>query len=140
MNSIINERQSKYCDAIIKLLNAMGHASNAELLESLRITYPKLSATTVHRVTTRLAKRDQIKTAPPKKDGSIRYDSNLTEHDHFLCSSCDLLIDTDIKDRIIPIIKSSIKGCEVNGRLTISGICKKCKTIKKEKNNENNNL
>lgn len=125
------ERQTKYCTDIAKSLNIIGHASNADLLIILHKSYPKLSATTVHRATARLASRGQIKLAPPKKDGSIQYDSNLSEHDHFMCSSCGLLIDTDIKDKIIPIIRSSIKDCEVNGRLTINGTCKNCINKKK---------
>lgn len=88
--------------------------------------YPNVSATTVHRATARMAERGTIATAPAALDGSMQYDSNVTPHDHFQCTSCGLLRDTDIKDKIIPILEESIEGCQINGQLTINGICKKC--------------
>jgi Fur family peroxide stress response transcriptional regulator len=119
-------------------LDSLGHATNAELLIELRRIFPELSATTVHRATTRLASRGEISIAPPSPDGSIRYDRNNKPHDHFQCQSCGLLKDTDLKDKIIPVLESSIPGCSISGRLTISGVCKICINKSKEKNEDNN--
>jgi Fur family peroxide stress response transcriptional regulator len=119
-------RQTKYCNAIKKTLVIRGHATNNDLLRELRKSYPELSATTVHRATLRLAERHQIGTAPASKDGSMRYDANTEPHDHFQCASCDLLRDTDVKEKLVPLLESSIGDCQISGRLTISGICKKC--------------
>lgn len=124
--SPLNTRQTKYCNAIKSTLEIKGHATNNELLNELRKSFPELSATTVHRATVRLASRGEIGKAPATKDGSMCYDTNTEPHDHFLCSNCDLLRDTDVKDRIIPILESSIGDCRISGRLTISGICKEC--------------
>jgi Fur family peroxide stress response transcriptional regulator len=107
----LNTRQTKYCDAIKVALLAKGHSTNNELLIELRKSFPELSATTVHRVTTRLA---------------MRYDANIKPHDHFLCNSCDLLRDTDARDKITPILEASIGDCQISGRLTISGVCRHC--------------
>lgn len=122
----IQSRQTKYCEAIEYALKIKGHATNAELLSLLQESYPDLSATTVHRATARLAGRGIIATAPPAHDGSMRYDANILPHDHFLCSQCGILRDTDVKDKIIPILESSIDGCNISGQLTISGTCKYC--------------
>lgn len=124
--AITQQRQTKYCQAIEHALKIHGHATNAEILEYLRKTFPTLSATTVHRATTRLAERGVIAAAPVANDGSMRYDANTKPHDHFQCHKCDLLRDTSVKDKIIPILEQSINGCSVSGQLTISGICKKC--------------
>ena len=124
--TVIIKRQTKYCHAIERTLKNLGHATNAELLSALHVLFPDLSATTVHRATARLALRDIIAAAPPASDGSMRYDTNTKPHDHFECSSCGLLHDVNIKDKIIPIIESSIDGCSVSGQLIIKGICKKC--------------
>lgn len=121
------QRQTKYCKAIEVMLTSMGHATNNELLMELRKTYPDLSATTVHRATARLALRGTIATAPSSSDGSMRYDANTLPHDHFLCTNCGMLRDTDIKDKVVPILESSIGDCHISGRLTISGVCKQCK-------------
>jgi len=122
----ISQRQTKYCHSIKNQLAMLGHATNTELLSVLRNTFPKLSATTVHRATARLASRGIISTAPPDSRNSTRYDSNIVPHDHFQCLSCGLLKDTDIRDKIIPIINESISGCNISGRLIINGTCKKC--------------
>lgn len=128
MNNVsVVQRQTKYCQAIEGLLSSLGHATNTELLTELRKTYPTLSATTVHRATARLATRGTIAVAPPAHDGSTRYDINVMPHDHFICTSCGMLRDTDIKDKVTPILESSIDDCHISGRLTIGGLCKNCK-------------
>lgn len=127
----IQARQSKYCDAILIELQHKGHASNAQLLDSLRSTYPGLSATTVHRATARLEERGEIALGPADKQGAMRYDANTTPHDHFVCSKCDTMRDADIAQEVSAILKDKIVGCGVAGNLTIHGICKECQ--KKER-------
>lgn len=126
MVNTTGQRQTKYCLAIESQLKTVGHATNAELLALLRESYPDLSATTVHRATARLAERGVISLAPPFSDGSMRYDANISQHDHFQCSSCGTLKDTYIRDKIIPVLEASINGCTISGPLIINGICKKC--------------
>jgi len=133
----VNQRQTKYWKAVKETLSDIGHATNAELLSHLQRQFPELSATTVHRVSSRMAERNAIAFAPNAKNGSTRYDNNLKSHDHFQCINCGTLIDTDLKDRLIPLIEESIDGCKISGRLTINGVCKGCN---KEKDNENNNI
>lgn len=122
----ITKRQTKYCQAIESTLAELGHATNAELLDTLQKTYPDLSATTVHRATTRLAARGSIGIAPSRQGGPMQYDANTTPHDHFQCLVCGLLRDTNVKEKIIPILETSINGCSISGQLTITGTCKKC--------------
>lgn len=105
---------------------ALGHATNADLLKHVRLQFPEVSATTIHRATARLAERGSINVAPPTKDGSIRYDANIQPHDHFMCESCGLLRDADIKEFVAPTLEQHIGDCRISGRLTISGICKNC--------------
>lgn len=126
MTAVALQRQTKYCRAIASALDVRGHATNAELLADLRAAYPDLSATTVHRATARLAARGDIALAPPTTDGAMRYDSQTLPHDHFICSTCGNLRDTDIRDKLIPLLEESIGDCRISGRLTISGTCKSC--------------
>ena len=123
----VTQRQTKYCQAIETMLASLGHATNAELLAELQKSFPSLSATTVHRANARLAARGTIALAPPAPDGSMRYDTNIRPHDHFLCTNCGLLRDTDVKAKVTPILEASIDDCHISGRLTISGTCKQCK-------------
>lgn len=133
----VAQRQTKYCTAIQKFLLEYGHATNAEILRELRVHYPDLSATTVHRATARLASRGTIGLAPKDTDGSMRYDSNTTPHDHFQCASCGLLRDTNVKDKLIPMLEESIGDCSISGYLTIYGECKQCLRRKTYENNYN---
>jgi Fur family peroxide stress response transcriptional regulator len=128
MNSKLytKERQTKYCTAIEEILAQKGHATNLEILEALRVYFPDVSATTVHRATARLATRGKILLAPADFSGSMRYDSNTSPHDHFTCTECGILRDTDIKHKVVPILEKSIGDCSISGRITISGICKNC--------------
>lgn len=125
-SSTVTQRQTKYCQAIEDAMAVMGHATNSELLVVLQKTYPDVSATTVHRATTRLADRGVITSAPPAADGAMRYDANIIPHDHFQCNSCGMLRDTNVKDKVIPVLESVIKDCHISGRLTISGLCSRC--------------
>ena len=126
-DTTVTQRQTKYCQAIETMLVSLGHATNAALLAELQKSVPSLSATTVHRATARLAARGTIALAPPAPDGSMRYDTNTRPHDHFLCTNCGLLRDTDVKDKVTLILESSMEDCHISGRLTISGTCKQCK-------------
>lgn len=108
-------------------MRRLGHATNHELLENLRKTYPELSATTVHRITTRLHERGELQLAPSGRDGALRYDNNQTVHDHFICSACGLIRDASLGDSVRPAIEQAIgSDCSLSGSLTVSGVCKNC--------------
>ncbi|HEU4914447.1 MAG TPA: transcriptional repressor [Candidatus Saccharimonadales bacterium] len=125
-------RATKYSKAVEIALKKAGHASNAELLTILRHSFPELSATTVHRVTARLAERGLIGVAPPTADGSMRYDANVVSHDHFICQGCANIRDLHVAPTLIPQIEAALGGCRISGRLTVSGICAHC--LKKNNN------
>lgn len=109
----------------------MGHVTNAELLNHLQRDYPELSATTVHRATARLASRGEIGLAPSTHRGAVRYDAQIKPHDHFSCNACDRLCDTDIKDKIQPIIKEAVVDCAVSGNIVLTGLCNSCNSKQK---------
>ncbi len=123
-------RQTKYCTQIERIIAEFGHASNAEILAELHQTFPDVSATTVHRATARLASRGEISLAPADPTGAMRYDSNTTPHDHFMCTHCGLLRDVDIADKVRPLLMAEIDGCDISSRITVSGTCKTCTTQK----------
>lgn len=105
----------------------LGHATNIELLELLRANYPDLSATTIHRITTRLYERGELQLAPSGNSNVLRYDSNTMPHDHFMCERCGMIRDADLSTLLRPQIEKAIgEGCSISGSLTVSGICKGC--------------
>jgi len=128
MSSVeMHDRTTKYTIAIHELMSQLGHATNTELLSRLRSIYPDLSATTVHRVTARMVERGEIQMAPSSHENSMRFDANVSPHDHFLCERCGLLRDADLGGILRPEIERAIGGdCSISGSLTVSGICKQC--------------
>lgn len=123
----VQARTTKYVTAIHGYLAKTGHATNAEILGYVRQTYPLVSATTIHRVTARMLERGELQPAPSKDANAMRFDANLTPHDHFMCMSCGMLKDADVQLRVRPILEEAMgAGCSISGRLVISGLCKRC--------------
>jgi Fe2+ or Zn2+ uptake regulation protein len=105
----------------------MGHATNVELLELLHKKYPKVSATTLHRITTRMVERGELQIAPPGPGNVLRFDANTSQHDHFMCTNCRMLRDAQLREMVRPEIEKSIgDDCRLSGRLTVTGLCKNC--------------
>ncbi len=122
----VASRTTKYTAAVADYVLRVGHATNAEILAALHTDYPDLSATTVHRITCRLAGRGKLQLAPSLSN-TMRYDANLEPHDHFMCNGCGMLKDAKLGNVIRPIIEREIgDGCSISGSLTVSGVCKKC--------------
>lgn len=124
MRKTLQTRETRYCTAVKLALAEYGHATNHELLTSMRVKYPALSATTVHRITSRLAQRGEIGLAPATLSGELRYDGNKRSHDHFRCIHCDGLKDMQMTAKLLPLL--SLEGCIVSGPFVISGSCKEC--------------
>lgn len=121
------DRATKYSQAIKHYMQVAGHATNAELHAMLQQQFPDVSATTVHRITTRLVERGELLLAPSGSANVQRFDANLQPHDHFICQSCGQLRDAQLAKIIKPFIEQAIgNDCHISGQLTISGICKKC--------------
>jgi Fe2+ or Zn2+ uptake regulation protein len=126
------ERQTKYSRAVATHMRAVGHATNAEVIGRLRVEYPELSATTVHRLTARMVQRGELAYAPSSRDGAVRFDANLVPHDHFECLSCGCLRDVVLPQEMIDSLQAMLDGCRFDGRLNIQGTCAKC-LVKEEK-------
>lgn len=127
MQSTVQDRNTKYTLAIHDWMRRLGHATNLELLEKVRLEFPDVSATTIHRITTRLVTRGGLQLAPSGRDNAMRFDVNLASHDHFLCEHCGSLRDANMKSELKPLFERILgDGCSISGNLTVSGICKKC--------------
>lgn len=126
MSIPVMSRESKYCEGIRTAVKKFGHATNAMILAEVQREFPSVSATTIHRATTRLAARGELMPAPADLQGAMRYEINKPEHDHFLCTSCGQLRDVDILGEITKILRKRLKSCEPSGRVVVSGICGLC--------------
>ena len=135
MTGATSTRTTKYTAAVLEYLSRVGHATNADILETLQADYPDLSATTVHRITCRLAERGELRLAPSLSN-NMRYDTNLEPHDHFMCNSCGILKDATLGATLRPAIEDAIgDGCAISGSLTVSGECKRCNQQNRRREN-----
>lgn len=135
----VNGRQTKYATAVYDALTQLEHATNSQILAAVQEIYPEVSATTIHRVTTRLKARGKISCAPKPTNGSERYDINPEPHHHFMCVRCSGICDmpqTDEARRVIEQLKELSGECAIAGTLTLSGVCKECKGRNDYENND----
>jgi len=121
------DRTTKYIAIVRGRIESVGHATNAELLDYLRLSFPDISATTVHRITARMLERGEVQLAPSGPGNAMCFDVNKAAHDHFMCQKCGILRDMHIANIVRPLIEQEIgDGCSISGSLTVSGLCKKC--------------
>ncbi len=125
--AIATRRKSRYVDLVREVLTRHGHATNGEIAAILRQTYPRISDTTVHRITQRLIHDGECVYGPVLPSGVKRYDGNLLPHDHFECSCCHTLRDLTLPAEVRRQIEYELKGCTLDGQLLIIGNCHKCK-------------
>lgn len=119
-------RHTKYTTAVQDALSALGHATNQDIREYLVKRGHQVSATTVHRVTTRLHDNKLIGLAPNAQGGVMRYDATVDVHDHFICDGCDQIRDVDISHVVKPLLREQLDGCRIGGNVALHGICKLC--------------
>jgi Fe2+ or Zn2+ uptake regulation protein len=129
---MVATRETKYIKALKIYFNDFNHSTNQQALSYLRLFYPNLTSTTVHRITTRLLEQKFLKLAPMNKDGERRFDSNLVSHDHFHCQNCDSLRDIELPNDLKSQIENLLDDCKISGNLIISGLCRNCLKIIKE--------
>ena len=104
----------------------LGHATNAAIQHDVQTQLPDLSATTVHRITTRLIENGLLALGPELK-GSRIIDANVMPHDHFVCEQCDGIKDVIISDHSRRELQQQVDALMLQSRLTITGDCTQCK-------------
>lgn len=119
---MINTIQSK---AVIEALNTLGHATNLELHGQVVKQLPDLSATTVHRITTRLIEDKQIGLAP-SNGKAVVLDARPEPHEHFVCKSCGDMRDIALPDSVFDSIQEQLGKNIVSNGLVICGVCAAC--------------
>lgn len=86
-------KHSKQRDAILSLLKSVCSHPTAEwLYTSLKDEFPALSLATVYRNLNLLCEMGLARKIEVG-DGTVRFDGNIDNHYHFLCSGCSKVID-----------------------------------------------
>lgn len=111
--------------AVLSIARQLGHASNQDILRLVRQNFPKLSATTVHRITLRLI-NNGILAKGPEINGVQLVDANTQPHDHFLCSGCDGIKDVHISNNTKDLLIKDIQAEVAPTNFVIFGDCSNC--------------
>lgn len=107
------------------VLNSVEHPTAEFVYESLKKDNPNLSLGTVYRNLSQLEEHGLIrKVNIPGMP--VRYDGNLSTHDHFVCESCGKIVDIDSSEINISPSKS-LEGVAINKyHVVLSGLCRDC--------------
>lgn len=113
-------------EAVLGALREVGHATNLELHRAIVNQMPRLSLTSIHRITARLLERGTIGIGP--SDGRmVVLDARTDTHDHFVCATCGGIVDLHLPDQVISIIQEQLGQHLVRDGITIRGRCETCR-------------
>ena len=110
-----------------ELLNSHGHPSVTEIYEGVRKRLPSISPDTVYR-TLRLFSELGMINPHSSTSSMIRFDVNVHEHHHFICTRCARIVDftSTSSDGLEVPAEAELLG-EVRGvQLEVRGICRDC--------------
>lgn len=121
-------RRTPQAVAVAAALQELGHGTNLQLMRAVRGQFPEITASTVHRITERLVENG-VAIYGPSIDTSRVIDANTVPHDHFVCTSCQGLLDISLDEAAVQCIESQIPGQLLRTSIVISGICQACAPV-----------
>ena len=122
-------KQFRKRNAILTCLQGTDTHPSADMVhEMLRPEHPDISLATVYRNLS-LFKSQGLITSVATVHGTERFDANTQPHVHFICSSCDAVI--DLHQIEVPLaLGEKCTDCRIDScQLTFTGLCSKCNTI-----------
>jgi Fe2+ or Zn2+ uptake regulation protein len=124
----VQKRMTRQLSAVYEVLQGDStHPSVDEIYQRVRKTLPQISLGTVYRNLQRLVEEGKIH---PLLVGErvARYDSMLTEHDHFICLQCgevvDMLLNRDRQVNLTPLLEQGFTVATHS--LSVHGLCQQC--------------
>lgn len=122
------QKHSRQRQAIYELLKSVTcHPSAEWLYEHLKADIPKLSLATVYRNLTTLCENGMA-IRLDVGDGTVRYDAQTRDHNHFFCRVCRSLSDIgeDETDGIDPLLEEKY-GVKIDSHsFVFYGTCREC--------------
>jgi Fur family transcriptional regulator, peroxide stress response regulator len=109
------------------LLETKGHPTAEEVFTRIRHTLPTISIDTVYRTLTLFEEHDLIISVQCLHDKG-RFDSNLSPHHHFICTSCKKIVDFNWEefDHLQRPAAIQSLGKVLLEKVEMRGICQEC--------------
>lgn len=125
----LSTKQFRKRNAILECLrNTHAHPSAEALFQMLQKEHPDISLATVYRNLT-LFKQQGLIQSLGTVNGIERFDGNTQPHVHFICGSCESVLDLPELDSPESLRSAAAKatGGEVTGcQLIFTGTCQEC--------------
>ena len=122
-------KQFRKRNAILAYLKETKEHPSAEMVYArLKPDFPDLSLGTVYRNLS-MFKQQGVIASLGTVSGVERFDGNVKPHVHFVCNSCDAVLDlpTIGVSRELTNAAETAAGCQVDGcQLTFTGLCSQC--------------
>lgn len=119
-----------------EVAQTVDHPDARIVFQRVRSRLPNVSLDTVYRTLWMLEDLQLINTLGSHREGK-RFDANLTDHHHFVCSECGLTLDFDYQNFNQLRLPEAVKliGIIKKTHVEVQGICMKCSTNQVEKTN-----
>lgn len=125
----LSTKQFRKRNAILECLrNTDAHPSAEALFQMLQKEHPDISLATVYRNLTLFKQQGMIQSLGTV-NGIERFDGNTQPHVHFICGSCESVLDLPELDPPESLRSAAAKatGGEVSGcQLIFTGTCQEC--------------
>ena len=122
-------KQFRKRNAILACLQGTTSHPSAEMVyEMLQKEHPDISLATVYRNLARFKSQGLVSSVATVR-GVERFDAMTHPHVHFICCSCDAVMDLPRMEipESLRAEAEEISGCHVQDcRLTFTGLCEKC--------------
>lgn len=124
------QRSTRQLDATLRVLfESREHPTAEQVYRAVRAELPGIGRGTVYRNLQKLLDAGRARLVHVH-DRAARYDGRLDAHDHFVCTSCALVIDVETRDGRAPRPRVRVAGHRVEGRtLTYFGTCRACDAV-----------
>jgi len=116
------------------------HPTAEWVYRQVRRRLPRISLGTVYRNLQRLVGEGKLKSW--SRGRTIRFDADVTRHDHFVCRACGLMIDLERSGEALAAEKRlRARGHEIQDRvLEFIGLCRDCRRGRRTHRSEGETL
>lgn len=118
-------RATKARSLILSLIDKQGHLSPEEMLIAFTSQKVDMSQATLYQNLVHLHRAGVIRKFLDSQ-GIARYDSNMHDHDHLVCSKCGAMVDLEPIDREALSIMTPLGWTIQNVAIDFKGLCPKC--------------
>ena len=112
------------------LIESMSHPTADEIYKALEKQFPNLSVATVYN-NLRLFKEAGLVRELTYGDNSSRFDANMSDHYHVICTSCGKIVDFAYPPLTeVELVAEKVTGFRVKShRMEVYGLCRECQDV-----------